>query len=56
MQVGVLVTSNSAKIINNFDVDHSPKGREVSRYIASSHSSARRCLSAGLPGSNQNAF
>lgn len=56
MQVGVLVTSNSTKVLNNFGVHCSPKGRELSRYIAFSHSIARRCLSAGSTGSNRNAF
>ena len=46
--------SNSAKIINNFGADRKPKGKQVSRYMAFSHFIARRCLSAGWTGSNQN--
>ena len=47
MQVGVLVTSNSTKILNNFGVDCSPKGREVSRYIAFSHSNVEDICQLG---------
>ena len=48
--------NNSAKILNNFGADHSPKGRQVSKYIAFSHSIATRCLSVGWIESNRNAF
>ena len=48
--------NNSAKILNNFGADRSPKGRQVSKYMAFSHSIARRCLSVGWTGSNWNAF
>ena len=52
----VIHASNSAKILNNFGADRSPKGRQVSKYIAFSHSIAKKCLSVGWTGSNQNAF
>ena len=48
--------NNSAKILNNFGADRSPKGRQVPNYIAFSHSIARKCLSVGWTGSNWNVF
>ena len=48
--------SNSAKILNNFGADRSPKGRQVSKYIVFSYYIAKQCLSVGWTGSNWNAF